>query len=563
MPLISNHSAASSGVWAVASSSCHNSMLTTTMRLLARHRPRRPSDMIGAMSPAHIMAPIPTCSVSSTSSPIPKAGLAPSYGDQQGSQTNLAARMAELGICSVEKARSVIERCRNTNQYQYRPQRELKKIRKRLGDDEIQSLHDLREVIYVRGKPVLDDMSVSSDETDISMHPGMPIRLSKRCSELGMCSRREAADILKRVNECSNTELRHLKEVIYLRGKPVTDGAAVKVPPDEVYIQIKPGDDNTQNGNGQLEKASSYVDQPWDKIQGDTIVLHKPIGYVSGNEEHQHVPAVRLLTRDNMHLNGLGEKERQSFLAKDSPVLNFVKWKFSGFDKMANSVPRHIRDTLSKDKLNERQAKGGIAETLSGYAPAGRLDIDSTGVIIFTRAGVMARRLIEPKSRIPKEYIVKVEPAVQVTKQESEMGLMKLPPPTKDLSVLFRKGNKLFGEFKPLRPLVKAEWLNDDADEGDNHGQKSLTMRLVLIEGKKRQIRRMCRELLGWHVVDLCRTSIGPVQIDSLPVGKWRPLTKKEVRGIFESQPSTSTKSSPKSSRRDHDRRRLSKQRRW
>ena len=144
-------------------------------------------------------------------------------------------------------------------------------------------------------------------------------------------------------------------------------------------------------------------------------------------------------------------------------------------------------------KNTGRQQHDGdvVVETLSGYAPAGRLDIDSTGVILFTRAGIMARRLIEPESRIRKEYIVTVQPAVQRTSREIEIGLRSLPHPTRDLNVLLKHGNKLAGDGGHLKPLLAAEWTSDN------------TMRLVLVEGKKRQIRRMCRKLIGWHVVEL------------------------------------------------------------
>lgn len=239
-------------------------------------------------------------------------------------------------------------------------------------------------------------------------------------------------------------------------------------------------------------------------------MLNKPVGYVSGQEEHQHVPAVRLLTRDNIHLVDFDEEERQFFSARDSGALRFDRW-----------MP-------------------GVAETLSGYAAAGRLDIDSTGVMIFTRAGIMARRLIEPESRIRKVYIVKVEPAVQPTSRERELGLTNLPRPTSNLSVLLKKGNRLLDAKSPLKPLVAAEWTDQ------------FTMRLVMVEGRKRQIRHMCRQLLGWHVVELQRASVGPVQISSVPEGKWRPLTQDEMRSIFRAKPVSSKRpmSKRKKSRR-------------
>ncbi len=361
----------------------------------------------------------------------------------------------------------------------------------------------------------------------------MPIRLSKRMSELGICSRREAARILSKCN--GNSSLKDLKEIVFLRGVPVVDGAAVKVSQYEKYIEIRSGDNLPETIDGSscegLKEFVPYPDRPWEEIMGDTIVLHKPIGYVSGQEEHQHVPAVRLLNRENMQLYDF-DRDMQDII-KNGNALHFDRWKFSGFDVKANSIPKHIRMTLDEEQLKE---KNNIldAQTLSGYAPAGRLDIDSTGVLLFTRAGIMARRLIEPESKIPKEYIVTVEPAVQLNAWERELSIKSLPRPTRDLSVLLRNGNRLAGERNPLKPLASAEWLdiNDESTEDSQHRQ-TRTMRLVLLEGKKRQVRRMCREILGWHVVKLFRASVGPVKIGTLPEGKWRPLTQKEVKSIF------------------------------
>lgn len=432
----------------------------------------------------------------------------------------LSKRVAELGLCKLGEADRILEEASHYS---------------RAFDKE--SLAAMKKIIYLRGRPMVksSDILVSLDEKDIEIHPGMPIRLSKRMSELGICSRREAARILKEASECNDvSSLKHLHEVIFLRGKPVMDGAAVKVPPGEKYIQIRAGDDPPIERDGPEDFLHvPYADRPWDEIHGDTIVLNKPVGYVSGQEEHQHVPAVRLLTRDNMHLDDFDEQEQQAL--KNGTALYFDRWKYAGYDMKANSIPKHIRDTLDDEQLRE-ESRDNVVETLSGYAPAGRLDIDSTGIILFTRAGIMARRLIEPKSKIPKEYIVKVQPVIQPTAREIEMGLTSLPSPTDDLSVLVRKRNRLFGEKKPCKRLLLAEWLDDDQTEGEWE-QRIKTMRLVLLEGKKRQIRRMCRELLGWHVVDLVRTSVGPVKVGALPEGKWRPLTQEEVKATFDEQP--------------------------
>jgi len=204
------------------------------------------------------------------------------------------------------------------------------------------------------------------------------------------------------------------------------------------------------------------------------IVLNKPVGYVSGQPEHRNLPAVKLLTREN----AIGNVEE-----------------------------------LFEEGKN----------TLQGFAPAGRLDRDSSGLLIFTHSGVVAKKLVSSFGFIPKEYIVTVDPAHQPTTKERAQGITKLPPPTLDIKFLQNGGAQLHGDSRPLRP-IRAKWL-----------QSGKILKLVLREGRKRQIRRVCRELLGFHVVSLERTKIGPVILknEDLPVGKWRPLTQHEVDKII------------------------------
>src|SRR5690606_507149 len=132
---------------------------------------------------------------------------------------------------------------------------------------------------------------------------------------------------------------------------------------------------------------------------------------------------------------------------------------------------------------------------LRGLAPAGRLDIDSTGLLILTQDGRIARQLIGEDSTIDKEYLVRVQGRL------SDDGL-----------ALLNHGLSLDG--KPLRP-AKVSWQNQDQ------------LRFVLRGGKKRQIRRMC-ELVGLKVVGLKRVRIGKVMLGNLPVGQWRYLGRDE-----------------------------------
>ena len=132
---------------------------------------------------------------------------------------------------------------------------------------------------------------------------------------------------------------------------------------------------------------------------------------------------------------------------------------------------------------------------LKGLAPAGRLDIDSTGLLILTQDGRIARQLIGDDSEVEKEYLVRVSGEL------IEGGLR-----------LLNHGLELDG--RALRP-AHVEWQNEDQ------------LRFILKEGRKRQIRRMC-ELVGLHVTGLKRVRIGRIRLGDLPVGKWRYLRDDE-----------------------------------
>ena len=202
------------------------------------------------------------------------------------------------------------------------------------------------------------------------------------------------------------------------------------------------------------------------------IVLNKPIGYVSGQPEDGHLPAIKLVTEENCFR---GSKCLQQ------PFYN------------------------------------------RGFVAAGRLDLNSTGLIIFTLSGVLAKKLVSSSGSVEKEYVVTVEKAQNLSRLEREKGMTSLPAPSHDLKVLTKGGKLLFGEARPLKP-VQAKWI-----------ERGVALRIVLKEGRKHQIRRMLRELIGFHVITLERVRIGPVLIEELPEGQWRPLTKTEVECILSS----------------------------
>ena len=172
-----------------------------------------------------------------------------------------------------------------------------------------------------------------------------------------------------------------------------------------------------------------------------TVLLNKPAGYVSGLPEKGYPPAVTLITRQNRFDPG--------------------------------------------DRVPDRR----------GLAPAGRLDIDSTGLMVFTQDGRIAKALIGPQSSVEKEYLVWVEGEISPDK------LRRL-----------RQGLELDGrQLKPARvEQVVASRL-----------------RFILREGRKRQIRRMCDQV-DLHVTRLTRIRIGRIQLGDLERGQWRLLGPEE-----------------------------------
>jgi 23S rRNA pseudouridine2604 synthase len=237
------------------------------------------------------------------------------------------------------------------------------------------------------------------------------VRISKLMAERGLCSRREADSYIE-------------QGLVFVDGQRIT----------ELGTRADPRAVITLDKNAKVQQARRV-----------TILLNKPIGYVSGQAEDGYEPAVVLIKPENEY----------------------------GEDRDIRFSRAHLR----------------------GLAPAGRLDIDSTGLLVLTQDGRVARQLIGDESDVEKEYLVRVEGKL------AENGLK-----------LLNHGLSLDG--KPLRP-AKVSWSNEDQ------------LRFVLKEGKKRQIRRMC-ELVGLHVVGLKRVRIGRIPLSDLPLGQWRYLREGE-----------------------------------
>ena len=142
-----------------------------------------------------------------------------------------------------------------------------------------------------------------------------------------------------------------------------------------------------------------------------------------------------------------------------------------------------------------------------GVRPVGRLDVQTEGLLLLTDDGELARLVTHPSVGCPKEYRVKVS------------GV----PPEKRLERL-RRGVWLDGE--KTRPAT-IDWVSTTGASGEGN----TWFRVLLREGKTRQIRRMF-EMIGHPVSKLKRVAIGPIRDEGLPVRGFRRLTESEVRAL-------------------------------
>ncbi len=141
--------------------------------------------------------------------------------------------------------------------------------------------------------------------------------------------------------------------------------------------------------------------------------------------------------------------------------------------------------------------------------PVGRLDYDTSGVLLLTNDGSLDFKLTHPKHQIDKVYIAKVD------------GI----PDEKDLNQL-RRGVKLERNLKSA-PAEAKVIKKVGEDEGNS------LVELTIHEGRNHEVKKMMSSI-GHPVEKLKRISFAGIQVDNLEVGKWRPLKKREIRDLFE-----------------------------
>lgn len=238
------------------------------------------------------------------------------------------------------------------------------------------------------------------------------LRLSKRMTELGLCSRREADEFIE-------------------MGLVRVDGEVV----DVLGSRVRP--------DQQIELTRQAMAMQADRV---TILLNKPVGYAAGLSENGEWPAWMLI-----------KPETRS--ASDRSGYAFLK--------------KHLNQ----------------------LAPAGKLDVDSSGLLVLTQDGRIARKLIADAADFEQEYLVGLDGEV------SEAALARLAA-----------GVTVDDELLKLARVSR---------------QSDRQLRVLLRDSRKRQIRRMA-DAVGLRVTEVRRIRVGRIALGDLAQGQWRYLRPEE-----------------------------------
>lgn len=164
--------------------------------------------------------------------------------------------------------------------------------------------------------------------------------------------------------------------------------------------------------------------------------------------------------------------------------------------------PKNYVTTVSDD-LGRPTVMQLVSDINARIYPVGRLDFDTTGLLIMTNDGEFANILTHPRHVVNKAYIARID------KPLDEAQLQRL-----------RSGIELDGS---MTAPAKAENIK--------HPQKGYEVKITIHEGKNRQVRRML-DAVGANVMSLKRIAVGSLTLGNLPEGKWRRLSDAEINKL-------------------------------
>jgi len=148
-----------------------------------------------------------------------------------------------------------------------------------------------------------------------------------------------------------------------------------------------------------------------------------------------------------------------------------------------------------------------LGPDLPWISPVGRLDKDTSGLILLTNDTDFANHVTDPASQVPKTYLVKANTLV---------------------------GDEVLAKLAEGLEMKRGDWAKPQSVRRVEDRGKYSWLEIVLMEGKNREVRRLM-EAAGLKVLKLVRTRIGPCTLEGLQIGKWRNLHRSEIALFYSS----------------------------
>ncbi|MDQ3999491.1 MAG: rRNA pseudouridine synthase [Actinomycetota bacterium] len=213
--------------------------------------------------------------------------------------------------------------------------------------------------------------------------------------------------------------------------------------------------------------------------------------------------AENLILSGRVRINGRTASIGESVVPDDRVLLDGRPVELpESYAYLALNKPKGYLTTL-KDERNRPTVAQLVPENVPGLVPVGRLDADSTGLLLVTNDGAFAHRVAHPSSEVEKEYELTLKNPVP----EERLAALASGPELED-------GGMLPPKLDNLRRT-----------------RETTTLNLIIHEGRNRIIRKACAAV-GLGLISLRRVRVGPVRLSSLPEGRHRPLTEQEIEAL-------------------------------
>lgn len=223
-------------------------------------------------------------------------------------------------------------------------------------------------------------------------------------------------------------------------------------------------------------------------------------GYCSRRDAEKLIKEGRVKVNDQVAIIGQKATAKDEFKVDDILISLVKEKKYYILNKPKGYICSNV------DVQNKRVVD--LVNNDTYLFTVGRLDVNTTGLIIITNDGEFSRKIESPSSNVPKTYIAKVNKIISKTMLEK-----------------LKEGVVILDDYKTL-PLQYAEVMRKDKKKNES------SVKLVLTEGKKNQIKLMF-SAIGVEVINLTRVKIGNIKLHDAKLGDYRKLSNDEVNDLL------------------------------